>query len=128
MCLGIYLATDEPINSPYDPAVGRLGGWIQQQPAGEAGEFRAFTKPHLYIILFEHGCGCLCERPDGPLRPALVKLLQWALRSAPEVELYTCQQGHERSEPKARDWCMPTELLYLRVFEGREFFVVYPDA
>jgi hypothetical protein len=127
MCLGIYLATDEPINSPYDPAVGGLG-WLRQLPAKQVAEFPAITKPYLYLILFEHGCGCLCERPDGPLRPALVKLLQWALRSVPVVELYTCQQGHERLEPKARDWCMPTELLHLQVFEGGELLAVYPDA
>jgi hypothetical protein len=126
MCLHLYLAADEPINSPYDPAVGGLG-WIRQLAEGEAGEFRAFMKPHLYSICFANSCGCECAHPGSQLRRALVKLLQWVLRSAPEVELYTCQQGHEGSEPNVRDWCMPTELLYLRVFKGREFLVVYPD-
>src|SRR6516162_10297529 len=104
MCLGLYLATDEPINSPYDPAVGGLGS-IRQLAPGEAEEFRAFKKAHLYSICFAHRCGCWCERPSSPLRPALVKLLQWVLRSVLEVELYTSQAGQEGSEPNVRDWC-----------------------
>ena len=117
MCLQLFVAASEPIDPPYDPAVGGLGG-IVRLPEAKAGELRAFTKPYVYAIWFTNSCGRGCARPGSPLRRALVALLEWALGSVPEVELYTCQQGHEGAAPNVRDWCMPTELLHLRVFEG----------
>lgn len=127
MCLQRYVAATEPIDPPYDPAVGGLGG-IVRLPEAKAGEFRAFTKPYVYGIWMLNGCACGCARPGSPHRRALVALLEWALRSVPEVQLYTCQQDDEGSEPNLWDWCMPTELLYLREFNGREFLVMPRDT
>jgi hypothetical protein len=127
MCLQFLVAADQPINPPDDPAVGPLGG-IGLLPAGSAGPFRAFTKPYVHALWFIRGCGCGCARTGSRLRPALVALLEWALRVVPEVELFACQAGREGVEPTRRDWCMPTELLDLWEFEGRELLVIPRDA
>lgn len=127
MCLQFYLAADAPIDPPYDPSVAGLGR-IGQVPTAEVKSFRAFTKPYVYWIAHALRCWCRCAHPGTAERRALVALLQWVLRSVPEVELYSCQAGRERLEPNLWDWCMPTELLYLREFQGREFLVIPRDA
>jgi len=47
-----------------------------------------------------------------------VWLLEWALRSAPAVELLVCGQGLEGSAPTRRDWASPAELLVWQKFDG----------
>jgi hypothetical protein len=123
MCRQFFVAADEPIDTAYDPVVGEVGSIVRLPTA-----IRAFAKPIVYAISFQHACGCWCERPDSPLRPALVAVLEWVLQSVSEVELFTCQPGQEGSEPDRRDWCTPTELLYLREFVDRDFLTMSRDA
>jgi len=54
MCRQFFVAADEPIDTPYDPAVGELG-WIVRLPEAKAGTFRAFTKPLVYAIIARDG-------------------------------------------------------------------------
>lgn len=97
-------------------------------PPAEAGAFRAFSKPHVHEVTMQGACRCEFRHPEGSPRRELVWLLEWALRSVPEVELYVCGPGIEGAEPTARDWSTATELLHWRVFEGGELLVVRRDA
>jgi hypothetical protein len=129
----VYLAADEPIDPPYDPAIGGRG-LIRPLPAEEAKRFRAFTKRYVHSLSYEavpgRGIGCACGlgRPGTGDRRALVLLLEWALRYVPEFEFFYCCGGNEGQEPRLRDWCTPTELLHLWEFEGRELLVIARDA
>jgi hypothetical protein len=126
MCLTIRVATDEPLTPPYAPEVGGLG--VRLLSLAEAGAFRAFSMPHVHEVTMQGACGCEFRHPEESPRRGLVWLLEWALRSVPEVELYVCWPGHEGAEPTARDWSTATELLHWRVFDGGELLVVRGDA
>ena len=125
MCLTVYIAADCPLDPPYAPEVGGL--MVRALPAAQAAAIRAFSKPHVTVIGFEGRCGCWVSSPDGRSRRELVWLLEWALRVAPEVELFICNPDQEGEEPILRDWTSATELLAWRHLQGGTFLTVLRD-
>jgi hypothetical protein len=127
VCLAILVATDEPLDPPYVAEVGGIG--VRPLPTADAF-CGPFTKPHAYVVSMPSECGCVFRHPGESPRRALVWLLEWALRSAPEVELHARWDSDAPRDgtPAARDWSTAAELLYWRVFEGGEFLVVRRDA
>ena len=120
-------STDRPVETPpWDPAATPL---VVRELAGErAGALRAFSKPRVYSVGVSGDCGCRFQCPDGGARRALVRLLECALASDPEVELFACWEGEEDREPDRHDWVAAAELLAWRRFGDRELLVVRPDA
>jgi hypothetical protein len=121
----VYVAADCALDPPYDPTVGGLR--VQALSAAEAPAIRAFSKPHVYAVGFEQRCGCFVHYPDLRPRRELVWLLEWALGTVPEVELFVCNADHEGLEPTLRDWTSATELLAWRELDGGTFLTVHRD-
>lgn len=127
MCLAILMATDEPLDPPYTAEAGGIG--VRPLPTIHAF-CSAFTKPHAYVVSLPMECGCVFRHPGQLPRRALVWLLEWALRSAPEVELHARWDSDDPRDgiPTVRDWSTAAELLHWRVFAGGEFLVVRAEA
>jgi hypothetical protein len=122
----VYIAADRPLLPPYGPQVGGLRVWVL--PAAEAAAIRAFSKPHVIALGFSQRCGCYVASPGGSPHRELVWLLEWALRAAPEVELFVCDADREGEEPKSRDWTSAAELLAWRELGAGTFLTVRRDG
>lgn len=123
MCLSIYVAADCPLDPPYAAEVGGL--WVRVLPVAQAAAIRAFSKPYVSVVSFSDRCGCYVHYPEGRPRRELVWLLEWALRTVPEVEVLICNRDDE--EPALRDWTSATELLAWRELDGGMLLTVVRD-
>jgi hypothetical protein len=121
----VYVAAESPLHPPYAPEVGGLR--VLALPAAEAAAIQAFSQPHIHVVGFHLLCGCYVRHPDLRPRRELVWLLEWALQTVSEVEMFVCDAGLEVLEPKCRDWTSATELLAWRELEGGTFLNVLRD-
>jgi hypothetical protein len=122
----VYIAADCPLLPPYAPEVGGL--MLRPLPEPQVAAIRAFSKPHVSVVGFSNRCGCFVRNPDDRPRRELVWLLEWALRTVSEVELFACEADREGEEPARRDWTSATELLAWRELVGGTFLTVLRDG
>jgi hypothetical protein len=128
--MAILVASGQPISPPFDP--GAAGLVVSPLPRDPKSPLPAFTLRHVYSVGLQGTCGCEFRRAEEARpRRALVWLLEWALRSAPEVELFAFNDGGEdwfSVQPWRRDWATAAELLSWRDFEPPELLVIQRDA
>lgn len=113
MCLVVYLASDQPL-----PFIA----WDENTPAFHVTEVREaelkvrqqFKKPHLYYLGSHTGCGCGFDDAQNNERNvdehaatertlnALGAYLAAAVATAGTLELYSCWDGDQGTQPDCR--------------------------
>lgn len=134
MCLTIYVAADEPL--PEIPWDKKNRAFNVQSVADKDRVRRQFSKPYIYYVGSDEGCGCgfLPEDWKDPTgadalrnmanRERLHDYLVSAVQRGP-VELFAVWTGEESMPPEERAEVTPAHFMSTwHDFGERQFFVV----
>ena len=140
MCLYIYVGTGQPLQEIE---------WDEENPAfyverlGEDEESVRphFSKPHVYYVGSDGGCGCGFQPEDWPEgstdpdmlsnrenRRKLIEFIESVVQQGP-IELFAVWAGEQSAEPQERLEVTPAHFAgRWREFDESQFFVVRSDG